>query len=196
MILLLAVIAGLSVGLAWARWHNTPYRAPALQAIWLAFIAFLPQLVIAYLPLTRYLLPDRVAAISLSASLVLFAGFAWLNRRLSGMPILLLGLMLNLVVMFANGGWMPIGPRTASLLINADVMEFLSLGSRFGQKDVLLPPWDTKLELLADRFLLPAWFPYRAAFSLGDVLIGIGVFWLLAHPYAKASAPQTKEVVL
>ena len=196
MILLAALIAGLLVGLAWARWRKQPYRAPALQAIWLAFIAFLPQLVIAYLPLTRYLLPDRIAAIGLSASLVLFAGFAWLNRHLTGMPILLIGLMLNLIVILANGGWMPISPHTASSLINADVSGFVSLGSRFGQKDVLLAPWDTKLEFLADRFLLPAGFPYRVAFSLGDMFIGFGVFWLLVNPYAKTKAPLTKEVVL
>lgn len=196
MILLFALLTGLLVGIGWARWHNTPYQAPALQSVWLAFVAFLPQLVIAYVPATRYLLPDRLAAIGLSVSLVLFAGFAWLNRRLSGMSVLLVGLMLNLVVMLANGGWMPIAPQTASQLVNTDVLKFLSLGSRFGQKDILLPPWNTNLEFLADRFLLPAWFPYRVAFSLGDILIGIGVFWLLANPYVKTKAPQIKEVVL
>jgi hypothetical protein len=196
LILLFGLIAGLLGGLAWAQWRKLRYRAPDLRFLWLGVSAFVPQLIIAYLPATRGLLPDRIAAISLSASLIIFAIFAWLNRRLPGMPILLAGLVLNLIVMLANGGWMPISPRTASTLINADVLGFLSLGSRFGEKDILLAPWDTKLEFLADRFLLPAWFPYRVAFSLGDVLIGIGAFWLLVNPQPKTKAPLTKEVVL
>lgn len=53
-------------------------------------------------------------------------------------------------------------------------------GSRFGVKDVLLAPENTRLEWFADRFLPPEWFDYQVAFSLGDVFIAFGVFWLLA----------------
>jgi hypothetical protein len=53
-------------------------------------------------------------------------------------------------------------------------------GSRFGEKDILLLPQDTRFEPLADRFLTPAWSAYRAAFSLGDVLLAAGAFWMLA----------------
>lgn len=34
---------------------------------------------------------------------------------------------------------------------------------------------------LADRFIPPSFFPYRFAFSLGDVFIGLGAFGLLAR---------------
>jgi hypothetical protein len=46
-------------------------------------------------------------------------------------------------------------------------------------KDFVLPLADTRLWFLDDRFILPAWMNYHVAFSIGDVLIAIGAFWLL-----------------
>jgi hypothetical protein len=158
--------------------------------MWLVVVAFLPQLFVAFLPITHNLLPDWLAASSLAASLIIFLAFVWLNRRLPGMPILIIGLGLNLLVILANRGWMPISPQTANHLIDGNVLEVLSLGSRFGQKDILLLPQDTHLEFLADRFLLPDWFSYKVAFSLGDILIALGIFWLLAKP---TSQPESQK---
>jgi hypothetical protein len=181
MILLPAVAIGLLTGLGWARWRSQPYQPPALRYFWLAFAAFLPQFLAVYLPPLRGQVSERVAALCLLVSQILFLGFVWLNRRLAGVNILMLGLLLNLAVMTTNGGFMPIAPQTASRLVPAQVLANIQSGSRFGIKDILLPPQDTRLEWLADRFLPPAWFPYQAAFSLGDILIAVGAFWLLAR---------------
>jgi hypothetical protein len=183
-ILLSALVVGLLVGLGWSRWRNQPYRAPGLRSVWLVLVAFLPQLIVAYLPVTRHLLPDWLAASSLSASLIIFLAFVWINRKLPGMPILLIGLGLNLIVILANHGWMPINPQTASSLTGENAGQTFNTGSRFGQKDIILLPQDTRFEILADRFLLPDWFPYKVAYSLGDLLIALGIFWLLAKPAA------------
>jgi hypothetical protein len=150
--------------------------------MWLVLVAFLPQLVVAYLPVSRSLLPDWLAASSLSASLILFLAFVLLNRRLPGMPILIIGLGLNLIVILANRGWMPISPHTASQLMGGNAVQSFSLGSRFGEKDILLLPQDMHFGILTDRFLLPDWSPYKVAFSLGDTLVALGIFWLLAKP--------------
>lgn len=193
MLLLLAIGAGLIVGVGWSRLQNRPYQIPPLRFMWLALIAFLPQLIIAYLPITHNIIDDRLASSAILTSLILFLIFVWKNRFISGMPILLVGLVLNLAVMAFNGGWMPVSPQTASQLIGKNVLQFMSLGSRFGQKDILLLSQNTNLEILADRFLLPSWFPYHAAFSLGDVLIGLGIFWLLVNPSNnnyRISAPE------
>ena len=194
MILLLAVLVGLFVGLGRAYRCKQPYTAPSLEAIWLAVVAFLPQLFIAYMPATRQILNDGLASLSLLGSLALFFVFAWFNRRLPGMPILIFGLLLNFVVIVANGGWMPISLHTANLLTGKDVLQFVNLGSRFGEKDILLPAQNIHLEFLADRFLFPAWLPYKVAFSLGDVLISVGAFWLLARPATKLNALTTESV--
>ena len=152
-------------------------------------VGFVPQLLIAYLPATHQLVSDWLAAASLLASLLVFLAFVWINRRLPGMPVLLAGLLLNLIVMAANGGWMPISPEVASRVLGADVGKYVALGSRFGQKDILLPFQDMRLGPLSDRFLLPAWSPYQVAFSAGDILIAIGAFWLLARPTSKSTQP-------
>ncbi len=182
MILLLALAAGLLAGLGWARWRGNPYRAPELQYLWLVFVAFLPQFIVIYLPNIQSELPDRLVAGLLLASQILLFGFAWLNRRIPGMPLLICGIALNLVVMAANHGFMPISPQTANHFVSKNSLSDIQPGSRIGPKDVLLSPQDTRFEWLADRFLTPAWFPYQAAFSLGDVFIAIGAFWMLAKP--------------
>ena len=192
MILLAALAGGLLVGWAWARWRNRSYQAPALRSTWLIVVGFVPQFIIAYLPATNRGPRSWLAAVTLIASLLLFLVFVWINRRLPGMPVLLAGLLLNLAVMAANGGWMPISPDTASRLIGEDVTRHFALGGRFGQKDILLPLQDMHLGFLADRFLLPAWSPYQVAFSAGDILIAVGAFWLLARPSAKVSPSQAE----
>jgi hypothetical protein len=178
LILLSALIVGLLTGLAWARFRGHPYQAPNFQYLWLVPIAFLPQVAVIYLPN----LANGLVAGGLLASQILLFGFAWLNRGVSGMPILICGVALNLVVMAANSGFMPVSPQTASRLVAEDRLSDIHPGSRFGAKDILLHPQDTRFGWLADRFLTPAWSPYQVAFSLGDIFIALGAFWMLARP--------------
>jgi len=179
-ILLIALLAGWLAGLAYARWQKRSYQAPRIRFIWLAFVAFVPQALAFYLPATRALIPDAWAAASLIASQVLLLLFAWANRKLAGMWLLIVGLVLNLVVIASNGGFMPISPETASRLAPVAVVQAIQPGHRLGfSKDILLLPEDTRLAWLSDRFLLPAWFFYQVAFSLGDIFIACGIFWLL-----------------
>jgi hypothetical protein len=180
MILLLAVVAGLLAGLIWAGRQKVMYEAPVLHHLWLVFLAFLPQYIIIYLPI-REKTPDWVSAFCLIISQLLLFGFALLNRNHLGMKTLMIGTLLNFMVMAANGGFMPISPQTAGRLVPQEFLLDSSSGSRFGSKDILLLPEQTRFEWLADRFLPPAWLPYQVAFSLGDVFIAAGVFWLLAR---------------
>lgn len=180
MILWLGLGAGLVTGLGWSRWRGYPYRSPTLKYIWLVFLGFLPQLLVIYLGNNLVRIPDWLAALSIATSQSLLLIFAWLNRSLPGMSILIAGLILNLAVMFANGGFMPINPDTAERIIGTERLASFELGSRIGYKDILLPASETRLELLADRFLPPGWLPYQVAFSLGDILIAFGTFGILA----------------
>jgi hypothetical protein len=182
MILLLALAGGLPVGMASSRWRGHSYQTPELHATWLVFLAFLPQFVVLYLPHFRGRVSDWLSATFLLVSMLAFLGFAWLNRRVSGMNFLLVGLILNLTVIALNGGFMPISLHTAGELVSEQTLQDFQPGDRFGTKDILLLPEHTRFEWLADRFLPPNWFPYHFAFSLGDVFIALGAFVILAWP--------------
>jgi hypothetical protein len=179
-ILLLAVIAGLLAGLTRA-WRGGRHLSPlTLRLAWLVPLAFVPQWLAFFLPATRKSLPDGLAAAILVISQVLLLMFAWVNRGRPGFWALGFGLACNLLVITLNGGLMPISPDTVARLAPNAQTDTWQVGSRlWNGKDVVLPAADTRLWWLADRFLLPDWSPYHVAFSLGDVLIACGAFWLL-----------------
>jgi Family of unknown function (DUF5317) len=179
LILLFALLAGGAVGWGVARWQKCPWQFPSLKHIWLVIVAFLPQLIAIYLPTIRYRISDGWAAASLVASQVFLLAFCWFNRRIPGMVVLAGGLAANLLVIAINGGFMPISPETASRLVTAETLQSVEIGSRFGWKDILLLPEHTNLAFLSDQFLLPKWFPYQVAFSVGDILVAAGAFWVM-----------------
>jgi hypothetical protein len=181
LILLIAIVVGMAAGLLLARWQHRSLTPPPLGGVWLVVVGFLPQLIAFYLPATREKIPNTWVSAGLVVSQILLLLFCWINRRLSGIWMLALGLALNLIVIAANGGFMPINPHTASQLEPPEVVDSIPLGSRLGySKDILLEPAQTHLGCLSDRFLLPKGLPYQAAFSLGDVVIAVGAFWLIA----------------
>ena len=180
MILLLAVVAGLFAG-ALRAWHNgTSLHIPELQWLWLVPIAFLPQWAAFYFGPTSVAISDTVAAVGLVVSQIGLLVFVWVNRRKPGFWALGIGLGLNFVVILLNGGLMPISPETVTRLAPNASPDAWQVGERLGtSKDVVLPVDVTRLRWLSDRFVLPAWTSYPVAFSVGDVLIAIGTFWLL-----------------
>jgi hypothetical protein len=191
MILLIAILAGLGIGLLLARVDKRSWTILPLRQSWLVILAFLPQFLISYLPATRDRVSDGMAAAGVMISLLLLLVFCWFNRRVSGGWLLALGLGCNLAVIAANGGFMPISPHTASRLISPESLATLAMGSRFGFKDILLLPGQTHLVWLSDIFLPPEFSPYQVAFSLGDVFIAAGAFWFLV---AKDKPPKNPMI--
>jgi hypothetical protein len=178
MILLLAVVAGLLAGLGRSRYRGHRLRVPDLHLAWLVPVAFVPQWLAFYLPATRRLIADDLAAAALVGSQALLLIFAWFNRSQPGFWALGIGLLSNLVVISINGGLMPISPEMVVTQLPDAPPDAWQTGSRLGW-NVVLPTADTRLWWLSDRILLPAWFPRRKALSVGDVIIAIGAFWLL-----------------
>lgn len=180
MILVIAVIAGLTGGLIRARIKKRYYQAKPLRFPWLVLLALIPQWLVFTLPAARNMVPDLIVSIILVLSQTVLFIFAWINWKTPGFWLLAGGLVLNLVVIMANGGFMPIAPDTAQWLIPNLSGEPWEIGERFVKgKDIILPIEKTALYFLSDRFRTPAFDLYRAAFSLGDCFIAAGAFWLL-----------------
>jgi hypothetical protein len=195
-ILLAAVIAGLLVGVLRARWNRSSWQPPVLRYTWLVLVAFVPQWFAFYLPFTRGYLSESLAAACLVSSQFGLLLFCWLNRRSEGLPLLTAGLLLNLLAIVANGGLMPMSVDTAARFLPTDVFQTLQVGSRFSlsSKDILLPATEIVFPWFADRFVSPAWFHYRFVFSLGDILISLGAFWLLiSRPLAINKINQKRK---
>jgi len=181
MILLTASTSGLFTALLRATVQRRELAPPVLHRVPVALLAFAIQWFAFGWPATRSLLSDHTAAFALMASLFLLLVFAWANRRQPGFWALIVGTYLNLLVIAANGGFMPVSPETVHAFA-PQALPHLVIGERIGySKDILLPAAKTTFCFLSDRFLLPGWFPYQVAFSLGDALIACGAFWSLCN---------------
>jgi hypothetical protein len=146
----------------------------------LVLIAVVPQLLAFEINLTRQWIPDTAIPLILVGSQALLLVFALGNIRQPGFPLLGTGLALNLIVILANGGWMPVSPETVARIAPDASPGAWEVGRRLGNsKDLVMPAATTRLWLLSDRFAFPGWFPIQVAFSIGDVLIAAGAFWFL-----------------
>ena len=122
---------------------------------------------------------DRAALVAvLVGSQLALLVVALRNWRTFGVAVAGLGVAMNLAVMVANGGLMPISPETVAASGRAGSWRIGdgSPGTHLAlSKDVIVPLAETRLELLADRF--HARMPGRldVVFSLGDVVLLLGV---------------------
>jgi hypothetical protein len=92
------------------------------------------------------------------------------NIRIPGVPLVAIGAVSNLAAVVANGGVMP---TTAAALEAAG----LSPTDGFSNSAVLAAP---ALAPLTDVYAVPAGIPLANVFSVGDVLIGIGIVAVIA----------------
>lgn len=180
MILLLAIVAGLLAGFIRAWSGGRSITIPKVRWLWLVPLAFLPQFFAFQLPATRMIFPDHWIPIALVGSQLLLGLFVVVNVKLPGFWLLGTGLLLNLLVISLNGGWMPISPETITRLAPYAPPGAWKIGSRLTvTKDLVLPQTETRLWFLSDVFITPSWFPTQVAFSIGDILIALGAVWFL-----------------
>jgi hypothetical protein len=103
------------------------------------------------------------------ASYLLLGAFAWSNRRVPGAPLLMLGGLLNFIAIAANGGVMPADPALTLHVAREAGEGFVNAGA------VEHP----HLLFLGDVFATPRSWPMYNVYSVGDVVIMLGVLVLL-----------------
>ena len=101
------------------------------------------------------------------------------NLRIPGMVLVALGAASNLVAIAANGGVMPASPEAVAALGQ-------EAADGFSNSVVMADP---AMRPLTDLYALPAWLPGANVFSVGDVLIGIGVALVIALGMRRRPGP-------
>jgi hypothetical protein len=103
--------------------------------------------------------------------------WVWENRHLAGGGLIGAGVVMNLAAITANGGAMPVDP-VAALYAGKPIDGAAATGAladvhrAFGEQ--------VRLWVLTDIFPIPAGIPFAAVYSLGDVLLTVGVA-ILCH---------------
>jgi hypothetical protein len=87
------------------------------------------------------------------------------NLSIPGMPLVALGAGSNLAAIAANGGFMPASPDAMAAV--GRVAPTIYSNSAVVAQPALAP--------LTDIFALPMWLPFHNIFSVGDVVLGVGV---------------------
>lgn len=175
---LLALGVGLLLGGRLGALAELPLRAP-----WLFLAAIALQVVAFPVAALPWRTDESLATALWLASYGLLALAAVLNRRITGVPVVALGMGLNLVAILANRGTMPVryeamrdAGRTAVREANSTALASPHL------------PW------LIDRWAAPGWVPLANVFSIGDVVIALGaVVVVLAGMGVRLPALRTEH---
>lgn len=187
MILPLVMMAGVVAAIVRAVYHKRLPEIPDLNFVWIVILSFGLQFAVFIIPAINQRISTNLAAFVFSLSLGLLVIFALANRKHIGFGLLGLGLILNAIVVFANGGLMPISPETIDKLSlpPAYISEYVVVGQQFAvSKDIVLLKEHTWFWWLSDVMVIPAewlwWRPIGIAFCVGDVLVALGAirfFW-------------------
>lgn len=103
-------------------------------------------------------------------SMLLLVGWVWLNRHLPAIALIGAGVVMNLLAIAANGGYMPVAPAAAAY---AGTLANYSDDPIFNNSHASAS--GVRLWLLTDIFPVPAGLPFATVYSLGDLLLTLGI---------------------
>jgi len=112
-------------------------------------------------------------------SYLLLVVFVLINWRIIPLISAGVGMMANLIVIVANGGYMPISVTALTRTGAEAIIPLLQQYGYFG--NVMLMSDKTSLNFLGDILSLPAFIPFSVPFSIGDVIISLGIGWLIVQ---------------
>jgi hypothetical protein len=159
----LGLLAALSPALTGGRLRG--FAVVRLRQGWVVLLALVAQFVaIEIVPEASHPVLSGVHL----ATYVAAGWFVWVNRRVPGLSVIALGAASNGLAIALNAGTLPASESALSRAgIHLTPGEFLNSG-------VLDHP---RLGFLGDVFAIPAGLPLANVFSIGDVLVVLGVLW-------------------
>lgn len=102
------------------------------------------------------------------------------NLKLPGLRAVVLGATANLAALLANGGLMPVSAEARVAAGHQAALDSLATGAMvLGSKGVIIPAEQANLWLLTDMLVIPRPFPITAIFSIGDLLVALGLGYLI-----------------
>lgn len=151
-----------------------------LRRTWLLFLGVAIQVAVD-LAAARALVGGGLVYAGLATSQLVVLAWVLTNRRHRGMALIGLGLLLNAVVMGANGA-MPVDPDAVRRLGVEEVVVAP------GKHELMTPR--TRLPWLSDVLAVP---PIRTVVSLGDLVLAAGIATLVHGLMARRPSQQPHE---
>jgi hypothetical protein len=145
---------------------------------WLMIAGLVVQVVL-FSPFGAERVGDLGPPIYVGSTLVVAAAIL-ANLRIPGMALVGLGAISNLAAIMANGGYMPAAPGAMAAL-------GVSAPTTYSNSAVVHDP---ALWPLTDIFAMPVWMPWSNVFSIGDVMIVVGVVIVIAAAMRRPVEPE------
>ena len=162
MFMLWSVLVGLAAGFA-LRGSLARLAELSIRWSWLGLGALAVQVVLFAGPIASVIGDAGAPIYVVSSAAVLLVIVR--NVRLAGFGLIAVGAASNLAAITANGGWMPASPGALAALGQTIGASYSN--SRVFENAMLVP--------LTDIFAMPAWLPAANIFSIGDVIISLGI---------------------
>ena len=129
------------------------------------------------------------------ASLVVFVAVCVRNALLkeparAAFCLAALGISLNILVVTANGGYMPQSPEAR---LAARGIPLVAEGAPARLLNVAPMSANSRLTLLADIIAQPRWLPTPNVISVGDVLLSVALAWWAFQMLAAARPARMRE---
>ena len=179
MLVLIPLVAGLAIGAATGgklgNLAHLRFRWP-----WFVLAVLLIREAILFRPLNGI---DGIQYIYVAALAGLVAWTFLHARMLKGVWLVAAGAALNLLVVVANGGRMPVAPALAGALVQRN---------HFGQ--YVLMGSNTNLNWLSDWITVSGPVGIRGAYSPGDLVVALGI-GVVAYFATRQQAPSTTKLI-
>jgi Family of unknown function (DUF5317) len=152
----------------------------------LLLAAFAVKVAVALLGTTHAALAVTAARPLNVAGAVLLLAVVWFNRRIPGALLFGAGLTLNLIVIVAFGGRMPvllprdIDPNSAMVAVLRGGLDPLHVALQHPQG----------LWFIGDIFAIPGFGGHASLVSVGDLLMAAGIAWLIIRCSQREPAPK------